>query len=376
MEVGFMKKAIAMLLCAAMLSTLLAGCVGGGATPSQSAASSDAGGGEATDAGNVKKMAVICSAGGLGDNGYNDASKRGIDKAAAELGLEYTIVEPAEVSQGETYLRQFAEEGYGLIAALEYSHADAVEMVAAEYPDIRFVVFNLVIDMPNVISIMFDIQDSAYLAGIIAGELTKENVSIINERQMKPGNTIGFISATDSPGFKVFYEAYYQGAYSVNPDIKIVTDFTVGFSDTQNSKTVAMNQIDSQDVDVIFVAAGLAALGVFQGVAEKNVLAIGATDDMDRKEPGSIVTSAMKRMDTALYVLGEQLLSGTLPTGTLVMTLEEKGTGLTDCSTIAPFITNQAEWDRIIAEVDKARQDIISGKIQVVDGSIGEAFNP
>ncbi len=134
--------------------------------------------------------------------------------------------------------------------------------------------------------------------------------------------------------------------------------------------------IDSQGADVIFVAAGTAALGVFQGVAERNVLAIGATDDMDAKEPGYIVTSAVKRMDTSLYTLGKQLLEDNLPTGTVVMTLEEEGTEITDCSTIAPYITNQEEWDRILGEVDQARQDIISGAIDPVDGSTGAVFEP
>lgn len=375
-----MKKLIALLLCLVLVFAVFAGCAGNDdgdqASNSPSANQPDDGDNTSDPNDNSKKMAVICSAGGLGDNGYNDASKRGIDRAAEELGLEYTLVEPAEVSQGETYLRQFAQEGYGLVVTLEYSHADAVEMVAAEFPDITFVVFNLVIDMPNVISVMFDIQDAAYLAGIIAGEITKDDVTIIEDRDMIPGNTIGFIAATDSPGFQVFYQSFYEAAYSVNPDIHIVTDFTVGFTDTQNSKMVAQNMIDSQGADVIFVAAGTAALGVFQGVAERNVLAIGATDDMDAKEPGYIVTSAVKRMDTSLYTLGKQLLEDNLPTGTVVMTLEEEGTEITDCSTIAPYITNQEEWDRILGEVDQARQDIISGAIDPVDGSTGAVFEP
>ncbi|RGY98735.1 BMP family ABC transporter substrate-binding protein [Clostridium sp. AM58-1XD] len=373
-----MRKIISILLCVSMVFSVLAGCGKKAAGSSSEVQSSSAAGavGDKAAGDNAKKMAVICSSGGLGDNGYNDASKRGLDQAAEELGLEYTIVEPAEVSQGETYLRQFAQEGYGLVVTLEYSHADAVEMVADEFPDVTFVVFNLIVDKPNVISIMFDIQDASYLAGIIAGELTKPDVTIIGDRQMKAGNTVGFISATDSPGFKVFYEAFYQGAYSVNPDIQIITDFTVGFSDTQNSKAVAINQIQSQNADVIFVAAGLAALGVFQGVKECNVLALGATDDMDAKEPGFIVTSAVKRMDTALYKLADQLLNGELEKGTVVMTLEEGGADLTDYSVIAPYITDEAKWDEIKQEVEQARKDIISGKINVVDGSMGEVFTP
>ncbi len=207
-----MKKLIALLLCLVLVFAVFAGCAGNDdgdqASNSPSANQPDDGDNTSDPNDNSKKMAVICSAGGLGDNGYNDASKRGIDRAAEELGLEYTLVEPAEVSQGETYLRQFAQEGYGLVVTLEYSHADAVEMVAAEFPDITFVVFNLVIDMPNVISVMFDIQDAAYLAGIIAGEITKDDVTIIEDRDMIPGNTIGFIAATDSPGFQVFYQSF------------------------------------------------------------------------------------------------------------------------------------------------------------------------
>lgn len=359
------KKYALISLCIVILASVLGGCA---KPPEQEVME--------TEPSNAKKIAMITSAGGLGDKGYNDASYSGLVKAKEELGVEFTVVEPAETSQGETYLRQFAQEKYGLVITLEYAHADAVKLVAAEFPEITFVVFNLVIDMPNVISVMFDIQDSSYLAGIIAGELTKPDTTVVDGRSMKDGNVIGFISATDSPGFMVFYEAFYQGAYSVNPEIQIVTDFTVGFSDTQKSKTVALNQIESQNADVIFVAAGLAALGVFQGVKEANVYAIGATNNMDAQEPGFIVTSALKRMDTSLFVLAKELKEGTLTKGTRVMTLAESGTDLTDFSVFEPFVTNKDKWSEIKTRVETAKADIISGKINVVDGSLGEKFVP
>lgn len=379
-----MKKGLSLLVAVVLLAAFMAGCGGAAsstaapsAAPAQTSAAAPAEGpSTATGGDNAGKIAAICSAGGLGDNGYNDSAKKGLDMAKDQFGVDYTIVEPTEVSQGETYLRQFAKEGYGLVATFEYGHADAVNTVAQEFPDTLFAVFNLVVDQPNVISVVFDVQDPSYLAGVIAGEMTKPDVTVVEGRDMKEGSSLGFIGGSDSPGIQVCYHAFYQGARSVNPDVTVYADFTVGFSDTQNAKTIADNMINSQNVDIIFASCGLAARGIYQAARENNVFAIGSSDNQDSLEPGFMITSVQKRMDTALASLGESLSKGELAGGERRMTLEEGGTTLTDFAELKKVITNEAEWDRIMAEVDKAQADIIAGNIQVVDNTKGEVFEP
>lgn len=359
-----MKRLFAVLLSLTMVLGMLAGCAGG---------KDSSGSGDKADD-NSKKVALICAQGGLGDKSFNDMAKKGLDEAKEKLGVEYTLVEPTEVSQGETYLRQFADAGYGLVMTLEYGHAEAVEKVCGDYPNTVFGVFNMVIDKPNVASAPFDMHHSSYLAGLAAAMVAKDGAPIIDGVATRSGDVIGVICGLESPGFRIFTEGFAQGAHAANPDVKVLMDFNGGFTDTQNVKAIAENMIKTQNADVIFQACGLAGLGALQAARINNALAIGVDDNQDALEPGFVLTSVIKRMDTAVYTMIEEFQKGNAKGKSIPMTLENGGTDITDMSEIAKVVTNKENFDKIVAAVEQARKDIIAGKITVIDGSTGAKF--
>ena len=181
-----MKKVLALILAVCMVLTL---CACG-----QQAAAED----------NSKKVALICNVGGLGDKSFNDSGYAGLEKAQKELGTEFTVVEPEDVSQGETYLRQFADAGYGAVITLEYSHADYLKEIPNEYPNTVFVATDQEVDNDKALSIIFDYHQSSYLAGYAASLLSSTGTPAYflhgteavhgSCGQLVPGDIVIFIS--------------------------------------------------------------------------------------------------------------------------------------------------------------------------------------
>ncbi|MEG0913977.1 MAG: BMP family ABC transporter substrate-binding protein [Oscillospiraceae bacterium] len=355
-----MKKAISVILSLILIFSLVACGTGEEQTT-------------ATSEDNSKKVALICNTGGLGDKSFNDSGYRGLERAKEELGIEFTVVEPTEVSQGETYLRQFADAGYGAVISLEYPHAEILKTLADEYPKTVFCATDQVVDNDKVVSVIFDYNMSSYLAGVASAMIASGDYNIIDGVATHGNDTIGVICALESDGFHHFTEAFTQGATAANPDITVLYDWSVGFTDTQLSKQIADNMFKNQNADVVYQVCGLAGLGIFQAAKENKCLAIGVDSDQDYLEPGTILTSVVKEVDTAVFKICEQLQAGTLKGGTMTLTLGD-GTEITNMSTIAQYVTNQEAFDAVVAAVEKARQDIISGKIKVVSGQNGERF--
>ncbi|MBE2266664.1 MAG: BMP family ABC transporter substrate-binding protein, partial [Anaerolinea sp.] len=122
-----------------------------------------------------KRVALIIAQGGLGDRSYNDSAFAGLTKAAADYGVQVVPIEsPDPVGEGEQLLRTAAEAGFDLVITLEYSHFDPLARVAPDYPDTLFSIVNIVVDGPNVVSIMFDEHTGSYLAGALAEMVTTD----------------------------------------------------------------------------------------------------------------------------------------------------------------------------------------------------------
>ncbi len=322
---------------------------------------------------NSNKVALICNTGGLGDKSFNDSGYRGLEQAQEELGIEFSVVEPTEVAQGETYLRQFGEAGYGAVISLEYSHAEALATIADEYPNTIFCATDQVVDNDAVLSIIFDYNETSYLAGVAAAMLASGDYNIIDGVATNGAGVIGVICALESDGFHHFTEGFTQGAKDTYPDTTILYDWSVGFTDTQLSKQVANNMFDAQNADVVYQVCGLAGLGIFQAAEENSAFAIGVDSDQDYLSPGTIFTSVVKEVDTAVYKICEKLVDGTLEGGTMTMTLGD-GTDITDMATIQEYVTDEVAYQAIVDAIAEAREKIISGEIVVVSGQDGERY--
>ena len=309
--------------------------------------------------GEGKRVALIIAQGGLGDRSYNDSAFAGLTKAAQDFGVEVVPIEsPDPVGEGEQLLRTAAEAGFDMVITLEFSHFDPLPRVAPDYPDTIFSIINIVVDEPNVVSVLFDEQTGSYLAGALAAMVT-EDATI---EQTNDEAVIGAIGGVQSSGIDVFLQGYVQGACAVNEDIGTLIAYSNGFTDPANGREITLGMYE-QGADVVFSVAGGTGSGVIEAAKEENRFAIGVDSDQDYIAPGNVLTSMLKRVDVAIYEMIKEFLQGELEGGTVArFGLEENGVGISEMTYTRHIVP--AEY---VERVEEMREAIIAGEIDVID---------
>lgn len=317
--------------------------------------SKDSGG----DGGNSDKLkvGVAYDVGGRGDHSFNDSAAKGLDKAKADFGVdvkELTAKTSDTEADREQRLEDLADAGYNPVIGVGFAYADSITAAAKKYPKTTFAIVDSVVDAKNVDSIVFTEEQSSYLAGVAAALKTKDN-------------KVGFIGGVDIPLINKFEAGFRQGVEETNPKVKVTTQYLTsgsdisGFSDPAKGKAAAQGMLDN-GIDVIYAAAGSSGNGAIEAVAGKSgAWAIGVDSDQ-HEQPGlakykdSILTSALKNVDVAVYDLVKSVKDGSPLTGTRSYDLAKDGVGL---STSGGYI------DDIKSQLDAAKQKIVSGEIKV-----------
>ena len=305
------------------------------------------------------KVAMIIAQGGLGDRSYNDLAYSGLEKAGEEFGIEVKAIESADpVGEAEQLLRTAAESGFDLVITLEYSHFDPLARVAPDYPDTLFSIVNIVVDQPNVVSILFKEHEGSFLAGALAAQVTAmEDNPKVNEDKM-----IGVIGGVQSAGIDKFLVGYEEGAEYVDPDVEVLTAYSEGFSDPAKGKELTLAMYE-QGADIVYHVAGGTGEGVFEAAEEIEHYAIGVDANQDYIKPGYILTSMLKKVDVSVYDVVKRLVEGTLEGGqTVEYGLIEGGVGLSEME-----FTKDEIPQEFLDKVDEIRQMIEDGEIQVTD---------
>ena len=307
---------------------------------------------ENTANGENVKVAVVYSTGGLGDNSYNDATKRGLEKAKTELGITYDEYEPKDPNtEAENKLREFAEAGdYTLIVATGFTMKDALMNVAKEFPEQKFVIIDETIEgMPNVASLTFKEHEGSFLAGALAAMMTKSNV-------------VGYVGGAEAPVIQKFEIGFEQGAKYVKPDVKFLPVYIGGtnaFNDPASAKIKAGALID-QGADVIYHASGASGSGVFQAAKDKGIYAIGVDSNQDGLVKGTILTSMIKKVDTAVFNSVKEVKDGKFEGKVYQYGLKEDGLGITDCE-----FTKEVIGQENLDKLNEIKEKIVSGEIVV-----------
>jgi len=296
--------------------------------------------------------AIIYDGGGKFDASFNEAAYNGAEMYKKETGGNYGELEISSDAQREQFLRQFAERGYSPIITPGYNFVTALEAVAPEYPDTHFVILDAAVDLPNVRSVLFKEQEGSYLVGILAAMKSESG-------------KIGVVPAFNLDLLEAFACGYKQGAKSVNPDIEVLETYIGSgfdaFNDKPKAVEVAKSQLD-QGVDVVYQVAGGAGAGVLQAAADAGKYSIGVDSNQNHLYPGSVLTSMVKRVDVATYNAMMDEKNDNWTSGTVVLGLAEDGVSAAFDDNNASLIT-----DDMKAAVEKAKQDIISGAIEVHD---------
>ena len=322
------KKVMAAVLTAAMVASV-------SAMPQMVAAADD-----------EFKIGLITDVGGVNDGSFNQSAWEGLEKAGEELGVEVNYLESATDADYQPNMETFVDEDYDLIISVGYMLADATREAAEANPDTKFAIIDdSSIDLPNVTSLMFKAEQASYLVGYVAGLTTKTN-------------NIGFVVGMTNETMNQFGYGYCAGAIDANPDITVQQFNANSFADSATGKTMSNTAI-TNGADIVFQAAGATGLGVIEACQEAGVYAIGVDSDQSSIAPKTVLTSAMKRVDNAVYDAVQELIDDKLEGGVQTFDLAAGGVD------IAP--SQDLISDDVIKAVDEVKEKIISGDVVIPD---------
>lgn len=298
------------------------------------------------------KPAIVYDKGGKFDKSFNEGVFAGAEKFKAETGVEFRDFEPTNDAQIEQALRRFARDGHSPIIAVGFSQATALQKVAAEFPNLKFTIIDMVVELPNVQSVVFKEHEASYLVGLLASLASKTN-------------KVGFVGGMDIPLIRKFACGYVQGVKAGKKDAEIFQNMTgstpAAWNDPVKGGELAKSQID-RGADVISPAAGGTGIGVLRAAADAGKLGIGVDSNQNMLHPGKVLTSMLKRVDVAAYSSFKAARDGTWKPGVSVLGLKEDGVGWALDDNNKALITPEMK-----AAADKARADIIAGTVKVHD---------
>ena len=349
-----MKKRILAVVLAGTMAASMTACGGSSSSSTETTAAKEAadtaekteGESEAAAAKDASefKIGLITDVGGVNDGSFNQSSWEGLERAGEELGVTVNYLESATDADYAPNMETFVDEDYDLIISVGYMLADATRAAAEANPDTKFAIIDdSSIDLPNVTSLIFHAEQASYLVGYVAGLTTKTN-------------NIGFVVGMTNETMNQFGYGYCAGAIDANPDITVQQFNANSFADSATGKTMANTAI-TNGADIVFQAAGATGLGVIEACQEAGVYAIGVDSDQSSIAPNTVLTSAMKRVDNAVYSTVEELIAGTLEGGVQSFDLAAGGVDIAPSQDlIAP---------EVIDAVNEVKEKIVSGEVVV-----------
>jgi basic membrane protein A and related proteins len=294
--------------------------------------------------------AIVYDFGGKFDRSFNQSASEGAERFKKETGIAFREFEISNAAQREQAISQLAKRGASIIVAVGFTQASAVERVAKQFPAVKFVIIDGVVDLPNVQSVNFREQESSFLCGMAAAMASKTG-------------KIGFVGGMDIPLIRKFVVGYIEGAKYVNPAIEVFQNMTgttpAAWGDPTKGAELAKSQF-GRGADVIFHAAGATGLGVMQAAKDAGKLSIGCDSNQNYVHPGSVLTSAVKRVDVAVFKAFADARAGTWKPGQLVLGLAESGVDYSIDEHNRALINPDME-----AKLNDAKADIIGGKLKV-----------
>ena len=360
-----MKKLVSAALAASLCLGLTA--CGGGAAETTAAATTAAP--AATEAASADPIRVcVVYTGSLGDKSYNDSCNEGAQRAVADFGIELKSLEGSTAEEWESNLLAACEDGYDLVIGASSNIADYITEHGPNYPDTKFAVIDTTVDLPNVQSISFAQNEGSFLAGAAAAMFTeKTEIPGVNEDAI-----IGWVGGMDIPVLHDFITGYEQGAKYINPDIQILQSFAGEWSNPLKGKELTFAQYD-QGADIVMNVASGTGVGILEGAKEKSLYPIGVELNQDADQPGAVLTSMVKRGDTACYLTIQSVVEDTFAGGTTqYLSLKDGGVSLTDFAVMKEHLGDKFPQD-IVDKCEELAEKISSGEIVVENY---EGFGP
>jgi basic membrane protein A and related proteins len=356
---GTLKAKLSIAVAALALSA--AACGGGNPADTSPSGGGNGGGNGGSDI----QVGIAYDVGGRGDQSFNDAAYRGLQAAIDEGLVDEGNTEELEANQSgsnrDDNVINLAEQGSDLVIPVGFAFSEGIQKVAPDFPETNFAIVDgfACLDKPckNVSNLTFKEHEGSFLVGAAAA-LKSE------------AGTIGFLGGQQGTGLIEKFEAgYAAGAQAVNPDIEILVEYigdtTQAFVDPTKGEALSNKMYDG-GADIVYHAAGLSGSGLFKAAVSQNKLAIGVDSDQSLtaspEQQKLILTSMLKRVDTAVHDAIQQVAEGGFKSGTQVFGLAEQGVGYA----VNEYNDNERLLSKDIQKrLEDYRKQIVSGEIKV-----------
>jgi basic membrane lipoprotein Med (substrate-binding protein (PBP1-ABC) superfamily) len=239
----------------------------------------------------------LITPGSVADAAWNAGAYAGLNQIRDSLGVAVSHVEARTPGEQEEALRTYATEGYDLVFGHGFEFQQPAERVAAEHPKTVFVVTSGERVQGNVVPLVFRIEEGTFLAGMMAGGLTKSG-------------RIGFVGGIELPPIKRGYQGWVRGAQRTNPRVAASVTYLNNFDDAAAGREAALAMI-RLGVDMLHHNADQAALGVFQAAKESpGVYVFGANADQSALAPDRVYGSAIIDLPRAFLSVAREVKGG------------------------------------------------------------------
>ncbi len=335
----------------------LAACSGGTSGAAPGGDSSSAGGASSSSGGDKPLRVVNVINGSLGDQGFFDDAARGM-AAIAKTGAETRNIQAdaENPAQWRSNLESVSGGDWDLVITGTSQMVDILNETAPKYPDQKYVIYDSVVDQPNVASIVYKQNEGSFLAGVLAGLVTEDPSTFPKANADK---TVGLVGGMDIPVINDFVAGFKAGVKAVDPAIQVLVSYVGDFTDSNRGFDQATAMYD-QGADVVFQVAGGAGIGVLRAAEQSDKYAIGVDANQNALHKGYILASMLKNVGVSLENAFEQFKKGDLAFGkTTEYGLANNGVGLVfeDNGGIVP--------DSVQQSIKDYAQKVIDGQITV-----------
>jgi basic membrane protein A and related proteins len=311
------------------------------------------GGGEAQ--GEAIKAGMVTDIGGLDDRSFNFLANKGMEQAQSELGTDTRVLISDSNGDYVPNLTTLAQQQFDLIVPVGFLMADATNTVATKVPSANFAIVDFsaagLKDKPkNVQGLLFKEQEAGYLVGYLAGLWAKDNDT----------KTISSVGGQKIPPVDRYIAGYQAGAEAAYPGVETLNGYSQDFIDQAKCKEIALDQI-AQGSKVVFQVAGGCGLGALDAAKEKGVQGIGVDADQAYLGP-HVLTSALKKVDVAVFQAVKRAQAGNFKGGTdVIATVENGGIGFGKLS---------AEGQKYADQIQQIEDQIASGEIKDIPDTV------
>ncbi len=292
----------------------------------------------------VFKVALL-TPGPISDHAWNAGAYQGLLRIRDSLGAHISHIQVKTPADFEENFRAYGAQRYNLVFGHGFEFQDAASRVGAEYPHTVYITTSGNRAATNVAPMVFGFEEPSYLAGVIAGTLSKSRV-------------VGVIGGTDLPPVKSSFLAFSAGVHATDPRVRVLTSYIGNWDDASAGKELAIAQIQ-RGADFIFQNADAAGLGIFQAAKEaKGVLIFGSNSNQNDVAPSIVIASVVIDLPHAFLTVAREVQSGTFKPGVIYLGTKSDVVKLIINPQLAALITPSLR-----ARLDSTRHAMVDGRL-------------